>query len=61
MTYTYECTNKNCSTYQVEITKPMSECSREEYCPECGTKLEKVYKVNVNLMFNGSYNNSNNK
>jgi predicted nucleic acid-binding Zn ribbon protein len=61
MTYTYECTNSNCSTTQVDITKPMSECSREEFCSECGHKLSRIFKANINLRFDGSYNNSNHK
>lgn len=61
MTYTYECTNENCSINQVEITKSISECSREEHCVECNYKLSRVFKTNVNLMFEGSYNNSNKK
>jgi predicted nucleic acid-binding Zn ribbon protein len=58
MTYTYECTNESCNTKKIDITKPMSECSRIEYCPECGKELKRIYSANVNLRFEGSYNNS---
>lgn len=61
MTYTYECLNPQCKTTQVNITKPMSECSREEYCSECGHKMNRIFKTNINLCFEGSYNNSNHK
>lgn len=61
MTYTYKCENEECTTKQVDIDKPMSECSRTEHCSECGHELYRVYITNVNLMFEGSYNNSNKK
>ena len=61
MIYTYKCENTNCNVNQVEIDKPIPECSRLEYCKECGQELSRVYQANVNLMFDGSYNNSNKK
>lgn len=30
-------------------------------CPRCDSKLERIYQANVNLMFDGSYNNANKK
>lgn len=43
MFYNYICTNDKCKNHFGEITirKPMSECSREEYCQLCGSKMER--------------------
>ena len=42
--YNYACNNEKCEKkdVSVEVWKPMSECSREEFCECCGEKMEKT-------------------
>ena len=50
--------NYNCPKCQKEtvVNKAMSECSRDEFCLKCKTKLTRVYSVAVktNDGFKGS-------
>jgi predicted nucleic acid-binding Zn ribbon protein len=43
--YLYECKNENCKCYEipVEITKPMSESSKEEVCEYCREIMQRVF------------------
>ena len=45
MRYSYKCKNTKCVIKVITVTKPMSQCSRVEYCNECGDKLERVYNT----------------
>jgi hypothetical protein len=44
MRYRYECINPECSANGdvVVIQKPMSECSRVEFCESCGEVIERT-------------------
>jgi len=44
MRYLYEC--KDCKK-EVEIVKPMMESSKEEFCEDCGNKLDRVYTAST--------------
>lgn len=48
--YEYKCEKCNTTT---TINKPMSECSREEFCSKCKNKLSRVYSVGM-TRYNGS-------
>lgn len=37
--YDYKC--KKCNK-EIEITKPMKDATKEEFCSECGEKLERI-------------------
>ena len=53
MTYTYNCLK--CGEFDIEMSmkdKPLS------HCPKCGSEVQRIFKTNVNLVFNGSYNSS---
>lgn len=54
--YNYRC--PQCKEIQLE--KKMSEPDYK-ICPYCDSELSRIYGANVNLIFNGSYNNSNKK
>jgi predicted nucleic acid-binding Zn ribbon protein len=43
--YEYKCTNIECNKRNeiIEITKPMSEATKTEYCEECKQELQKVF------------------
>ena len=51
--YEYTCKVCNITT---NITKPMSESTRKEYCKECGGALRRVYGCLINTRFPGSHN-----
>ena len=56
--YSYQCTNKHCEYHkkELELEKGINDDSNEE-CPECGSKINRIYKrVGFNLNFNGSFN-----
>lgn len=47
-TYTYNCEKHG----TFEVVKSISDCAREEVCPECGTKAERVWNANIdNTMY----------
>jgi predicted nucleic acid-binding Zn ribbon protein len=52
--YTYKCTYKDCSQYNVEIniTKKMSEPAPD--CTECSNKMEQVFKSAAHFTLKGS-------
>ncbi len=54
--YNYSC--PKCG--EIVLCKRMTE---PDYtiCPYCDSELTRIYRANVNLMFEGSYNNSNHK
>jgi predicted nucleic acid-binding Zn ribbon protein len=43
--YEYKCNNLKCKNHNVliTITKPMSECSKLEYCEKCKEELQRDY------------------
>ena len=43
--YEYKCTNVECKKRNevIEITKPMANATKPEFCEECGTPLQKVF------------------
>lgn len=43
--YAYKCVNKECKKHEEEVSvqKPMMESSREEFCEECGEKIDRVF------------------
>ena len=45
MTYAYSCENEKCKAYQynINIDKPISDASKEEFCPDCKEKLVRSY------------------
>ena len=42
MTYEYKCEHCNQS---MNVSKPISECDKKEYCAECNNELKRVYTV----------------
>ncbi len=54
--YNYHC--EKCG--DITLCKKMSEPDYTE-CPFCDSELERIYGANINLMFEGSYNNTNKK
>lgn len=44
MRYRYACNNPTCDKHDevVTIVKPMSECSRVEFCESCGEIIERT-------------------
>lgn len=47
MRYSYDC--KKCG-HQAEITKPVSQCRRDEPCPACGSLMHRDYQAD-NISF----------
>jgi len=45
MKYLYQCDNEKCKIFEkvVEIDKPISESSREEFCEECKEPLNRIF------------------
>lgn len=52
MFYPYICKNEKCKQFnkEITITKPMKDCTREEYCECCGELL-----VRPIFSYHGSY------
>ncbi len=55
--YKYECINEKCKNFkkEVEIDKPMSESSREEFCEECKEKLNRIFTLAGHQTFGDGY------
>jgi putative FmdB family regulatory protein len=45
MIYPYKC--NECDRIH-EIKKPMDEAARDEYCPDCGAKLQRIFTYTGN-------------
>jgi len=58
--YSYVCSNKDCkNSIGFEIERNIND--KTEECPLCNSKVNRIYQMpNVNLNFNGSFNNSRN-
>lgn len=56
MFYNYICKNDKCKNHynEVTISKKMSECSREEFCPICGVIMERPISS-----YHGNYKSTN--
>lgn len=56
--YTYKCTNSDCDNSKengFDIELKLSEAPLK-CCEKCGSEVTRVYKVNVNSFFEGSFN-----
>lgn len=47
MIYIYKCKNEACAKHnkEVEVDKPMCDCSKKEQCEFCEKELQRVYKT----------------
>lgn len=54
--YSYECTNTACR-HQFTVEARINE-EPNKHCPRCSIEGKRIYVANVNLNFNGSYNNT---
>jgi hypothetical protein len=45
MRYEYKCSDEACTSFGkiVDVSKPMQESSRREYCPTCLKEMDRVY------------------
>ncbi len=49
MTYIYKCRNASCKAAgkAINVTKPMSDSSKDEWCDSCRKQLSRVYGGNT--------------
>jgi predicted nucleic acid-binding Zn ribbon protein len=61
MTYTYKCPNHFCPIESFDVERSIKD-THDEFCSKCGSKAERRFvPTNINLNFQGSYNNTRNK
>lgn len=55
--YAYKCVNEKCESYEkeVDISKPMSESSREEFCEDCKEILQRIFSLAGHQTFGDGY------